>query len=372
VEAGVAACVNRYVADQVARGWRVSVLCPGESWLSEAVVTAGADFVPWRASRGPGPATAVETADLRRELRRLRPDVLHLHSSKAGLAGRLAARGRVSTVLQPHAWSFEPLSGPMRSAAVSWERLAARWAARIVCVSDAERRAGVAAGIAGRYAVVPNGVDLSAFLPADDAGRSQARARLGIGPEPLAVCVGRLSRQKGQDQLLAVWPQVRAHVPDARLALVGDGPLAGALAARLPAEGSRSTAAGDVGGVSLLGATSDVRSWLAAADVVVCPSRYEGMALVPLEAMATGRSVVASRIPANVEAVPTAAGSTVDLSNTDGRQFADAIVARLRSRPKADHEGLAGRRHVEQHHDLARNLDQLVRVYRELCPAVAA
>ena len=57
----------------------------------------------------------------------LAPDLVHLHSSKAGLAGRLALRGRRTTVFQPHAWSFEAVHGAVRAAGIAWERLAARW-----------------------------------------------------------------------------------------------------------------------------------------------------------------------------------------------------------------------------------------------------
>lgn len=77
---------------------------------------------------------------------RLRPDVLHAHSAKAGLAGRLAVRGGVPTVFQPHAWSFDAVGGATAALALRWERFGARWADRVLCVSEAERRAGEAEG----------------------------------------------------------------------------------------------------------------------------------------------------------------------------------------------------------------------------------
>ena len=162
----------------------------------------------------------------------MQPDVLHLHSSKAGLAGRLAARGRLPTVFQPRGWSFEAVTGPKRAAAVAWERFGARWAAAVVCVSEGERERGEGEGIHARWHVIANGVDLNVHEPADAADRAQSRQRLELGEGPLVVCVGRLTRQKGQDILLDAWPEILRRVPDARLALVGDGPMREALVQR--------------------------------------------------------------------------------------------------------------------------------------------
>jgi len=274
---------------------------------------------------------ADETRRLAAVLRSLRPDLVHLHSAKAGLAGRLALRGGLPTVYQPHAWSFLAVEGPLRALTLAWERWAVRWTRAVVCVSEAECRDAVASGVRvdGRSHVVPNGVDTDRFSPQD---RADARRRLDLPDGPLAVCVGRLSRQKGQDVLLDGWPSVLSAVPGARLALVGDGPEGDAVRA----------AAGPH--VLLPGNSSDPRDWYAAADVVVVPSRWEGMALVPLEASASGRSVVISDVAGAREAVPSDAGSVVPVE--DPAAVAGAIASRLRDRTAADREGAAGRSHV--------------------------
>jgi len=166
-------------------------------------------------------------------------------------------------VFQPHGWSWLAVDGAMRAASIAWERLAARRTDLFVCVGEAEAQLGRSYGIHGRFAVVHNGVDLDRFQPADDSERTAARGRLGLPvTAPLAVCVGRVTRQKGQDVLLAAWPSVRRQCPTARLAIVGDGELLTGLRARpLP-------------GVIFAGAVGDVRPWLTAADVVVLPSRW--------------------------------------------------------------------------------------------------
>lgn len=339
-DAGVARCVADLAAAQVRAGLEVLVACPDGGRLAADLAAAGVPRAAWAATRSPGPGVPGETRRLAAVIRDAAPDVVHLHSAKAGLAGRLALRGRLPTVFQPHAWSFDAVTGPVRTATLAWERLGARWTTLLICVSEAERAAGEAAGIAvGQSVVVPNGVDLQAFPAAGTRERAAARRRLGLAAGPLAVCIGRLARQKGQDVLLAAWPGVRARVPAAALVLVGDGPDAAALR----------RAAGP--GVLLAGARTDVTDWLAAADVVVVPSRWEGMALVPLEAMARARSVVVTDVAGAREQVPAGAGEVVPVA--DAPVLAHAVAARLGGAVDADAEGRTGRAHVAAHHDLA-------------------
>ena len=118
----------------------------------------------------PHPRTTVrllETVRSARDLlRNLRPDVVHLHSSKAGLAGRLALRGRTPTIFQPHLWSFQVAGGVLRPVSAAWEALASRWTDQLVCVSDDELAAGRAAGVTAPAEVVCNGVDTAPAAPA--------------------------------------------------------------------------------------------------------------------------------------------------------------------------------------------------------------
>ncbi len=320
------------VEDQVRRGWRVGVAGP--------VPIGSARHLPWTASRAPGPAVAGEALRLRSIMRLFEPDVVHLHSSKAGLAGRLVVRGRLPTILQPHAWSFLALSGPLAAASLAWERMAVRWTDTVLCCSDAERRRGVAAGIRGSWCVLANPVDLDRFPPGSDADRIEARQKLGFGAAPLAVCVGRLSTQKGQDVLLDAWPRVRREVPTAELALVGDGPARAELEGRAPV------------GVRFAGRQESVTTWLHAADVVVQPSRYEGLSMSVLEAMASARSIVASDVEGMTEALGAEAGAIVAVE--DAVSLAREVSRRLADPSRACREGLAGRARAEQNHDLRR------------------
>lgn len=337
---GVARYVSDLVRDQVSRGWDVVLATPPSPELEERCRDAGVMHRRWDVSRGPRPSTLQESRALARVVRDVTPDVVHLHSSKAGLAGRLAIRGRRPTMFTPHAWSFLHGGRATRRAALAWERGAARWTSLLVCVSEAERARGKAARIECRDAVVPNAVDVAAFAPATDASRATARHELGLGAAPVAVCVGRLVDQKGQDLLVDAWSIVRARVPDAVLLLVGDGPLASELRRR------------DAPGVQLVGWLSDARPAYAAADVVVAPSRWEGFSLVVLEAMASGRAVVATDVDGMREAIgtgPGAGGVIVPVGEVTA--LAEAIGDRLADPVLASAEGRDARTRAE-HFDL--------------------
>ncbi|MER7054759.1 glycosyltransferase [Streptomyces sp. NPDC000351] len=409
VDGGVARVVTDLTRAQLAAGLHVTVACPG-GVLAGELRSLGADVRHWPATRSPGPALVPEVRRLARVIADVRPDLVHAHSAKAGLAGRLAVRGRVPTVFQPHAWSFEAVGGPPAALARGWERWGARWAARTVCVSEAERLRGTRAKVRARWVVIPNGIDLDRFGAtgtdtdavgdrdgAEDAEKvanadkavdaesaATVRLRAGAGPhDPLVVCVGRLCRQKGQDVLLAAWESVLARVPGARLVLVGDGPEHARLTAGASAYGflgdgilapRRSGAHGPHrthgphAPASLLfaGAVADAAPWYRAADLVVLPSRWEGMALAPLEAMACGRPVVVTDVDGAREGLPPALARHCLVPPADPAALADAVTTLLLDAPLRASLGRRGRAHVLSTHDVRRTADAVTAVYRAL------
>jgi glycosyltransferase involved in cell wall biosynthesis len=160
-----------------------------------------------------------------------RPDIVHTHSGKAGILGRLAAaRAGVPVILHTiHGPSFGPFQGPLANLLFrNAERYAARVTNHFAVVADAMQRQYLAAGI-GRteqYTKILSGFPLEPFL--SSANDVQLRARLGLAPDDIVVGkIARLFKLKGHDDLLAVAPGLVRLCPKLRFLLIGDGPWRG-------------------------------------------------------------------------------------------------------------------------------------------------
>ena len=277
-DGGVPALLQALVRSGVDAGHTVVVACPDADGAPAWIAAVGAEWQEVPMTRAPAISDAAAVLRLRRLAGEA--DIVHLHSSKAGAVGRLAAaslgRRRPPVVFTPHGWSW--LVGGRAAGLYRWfERQAVRATDVITVVSRGELAQGLDTLPAGAHLVlIENGVDTERFHP-------------GVPPAPrpatpLVVQVGRLARQKGQDRSI----RALAGLSDqrTRLRLVGDGPDAAslrALACRLGVEDR----------VEFVG-TTDPLPHVTAADVVVLPSRWEGMSLVLLEAMSAGAAVVAS------------------------------------------------------------------------------
>jgi teichuronic acid biosynthesis glycosyltransferase TuaC len=241
-------------------------------------------FVPRLARATWGPLYAASIAPIILSAYRGKIDVvLGSWAYPDGFAAVIAARLLgVPAVIKLHGSDINmvaKLPGPRRM--LQW---ALPRATRIVAVSRPLAEEAVALGAPrDRIAIVMNGVDAGLFQPRD---RAAARAELGLPAGPLAVYVGNLKPEKGVLDLATAWELVARDLPGAALAIVGGGPLKDEVAAK----------AGPT--VRMLGAQplDRVPVWMAAADVIVLPSHVEGTPNVVLEALASGRRVVASAV----------------------------------------------------------------------------
>lgn len=239
--------------------------------------------------------------DLARLLRRLHPAIVHTHSSKAGILGRLAARlaGVPVIIHSIHGFGFTRYQpAAVRRALIALERLAAAVTTRFFAVSDANRRLGVELGLfpENRCVVIRSGVDLAAIrrTAVDTAAKKR---ELGLEPgRPVVGMVAPLKPQKAPLDFVRVAARVAARKPETQFLLVGDGELRGAVEAEV--------ARLDLGKTfRLAGWRRDVPAVMRCLDVFVLTSLWEGLPRVYLEALASGVPVVGTRVDGAAEVV---------------------------------------------------------------------
>ncbi len=264
-------------------------------------------------------------AGLRGAIRRFRPQVVHTHSSKAGVLGRFAAHlERVPVVIHTvHGFGFTPLQSPVKRAAFfRVEKMAARWTDHFVAVSRVNRDRGVELGLwkTDRVSVIRAGIDLERFRAGGD-GR-QTRCRLGI-PDgvPVVTQIGNFKPQKAPLDFIEAAARIAQRMPEVRFVMVGDGPLRGA--AR-----TRSEELGIADRVVFCGWWDDVPGLLAATWVSVLSSRHEGLPCSVVESLAAGVPVVATAVDGTPEVIrPGVNGELVAPGDPAG--LAAAVLALL-------------------------------------------
>jgi glycosyltransferase involved in cell wall biosynthesis len=229
---------------------------------------------------------------LTRLFRARRPDLVHTHSGKAGVLGRLAAaRAGVPTIVHTiHGPSFGPFQGRLANAVfLSAERRAGRVTTHFVAVAEAMRDQYLAAGIgrADQYSRILSGFALGPFLAAVNDLR--VRAQFGLGAEDIVVGkIARLFKLKGHDDLLEVAPALVRACPRLKFLLVGDGQWRARLAARARALGVEKHFV-----LTGLVPPEAIPALLGIMDILVHLSRREGLARALPQAMAAARPIVA-------------------------------------------------------------------------------
>jgi glycosyltransferase involved in cell wall biosynthesis len=238
---------------------------------------------------------------LTRLLKRLKPLIVHTHSSKAGILGRWAARlaGIPIVVHTIHGFGFTRYQHPvLRRLLIAAERGAARWTTRFFAVSEANRRQGIELGLfpAERCTVVRSGVDLAA-LRETRVDRESKRQELGLQPgQPVVGMVAPLKPQKAPLDFVRVAALVHRARPDAQFLLVGDGELRAAVV-------DEAERLGLSGLFHLVGWRRDSAEIMRCLDIFVLTSLWEGLPRVYLEALASSVPVVGTRVDGAAEVI---------------------------------------------------------------------
>jgi glycosyltransferase involved in cell wall biosynthesis len=327
----------------------VTVAAWGPGPLVDAARAAGAAYVPLSHVRRPiSPRDAVGLLELVRLIRRLRPDVVHVNSSKMHVLGRIAAALTRTPVcvLTVNGWAFNTETGLVAAVYTALYRLLRPLTRAVVCVSEKERAQGIERGACTpeQAVVVHNAVDVA-----------DARASTLDGDPPLLLSVTRLKAPKDGVTLARA---LRLLEPGSyRAALVGDGPDRPQIEAEL----------GDAG--ELLGERTDVVELLAGADVFVLSSRSEGLPLSILEAMAAGLPVVASAVGGIPELVVDGKTGFV-VPPGDAKALAEALRTLVADAELRRRFGAEARRRAEEHFSVQTARRAHVELYERLLAGI--
>lgn len=218
-------------------------------------------------------------------IRRERPTLLHTHTTKAGILGRIAGGvTRTKTIHTPHGHLFYGYFGKGKERLyVFLERMAARCCERIITISEDERREYRRRGIGNEEKVVTiyNGIDIRRF-PGD---KRKVRAELGIAQQvPIVGFVGRLEEVKGPHRFVEAAMEMGNTLPQAHFLMVGDGPMKEELMNK--AKGNPHC--------HFMGHREDIPDVIAALDLLVIPSLNDGFNLAAVEAMASAKPIIAT------------------------------------------------------------------------------
>jgi len=295
-------------------------------------------------------------------LKREKVDIVHTHSSKAGILGRWAAKkAGVPAILHTvHGWGFFPGQFFL----TQWlyqtlERWAAGFTQVLITVSGENKREGLAAGIGreGQYRGIHSGIDPKQYQLSLVAAR-KARKVLGTEGRPTVLVLSNFKRQKSPLDVVEVARELSRQLPSVLFLWAGDGPLRGEVEKLIGDSGLEAN-------FELLGWREDVAELLAASDVLLLTSLHEGLPRVVLQTMAAGKPVVATAVNGTPEAVEEGVTGFLHPPHaTSG--MATSLLKLLRNPGLRRKMGEAGRKSLRGSFLIAEMLRQIEKVY-ETC-----
>jgi len=338
---------------------------PSPQETRAALEAAGVAVIEVPMQRGPSPGADRRARRILREMiGELSPDVVHTHSTKAGLVGRTACRqaGFRRLLYSPHGFSFQMnVAGPLRRAYAEMERGLARCTYRIIAVCESERETALRWRICGpeQCVVIENGIE---FGPPPPVIRAAKLEKIGLPADTkLILCVGDLRPQKGHLYAVGALPTVLQKHPQAVVAIAGAGELERTLELRAEALGVRKQ-------LLLLGPRDDVAELLVCCDVFCQPSLWEGCPYAVIEAAGMGCAVVGSAIPGITDLVQD--GVTGWLARPgDTVSLGAALSAALDGRDERRRRGQAAAESVRSRHTLDRMVAQTAELYEQTAQA---
>jgi len=298
---------------------------------------------------------------LKKQLILWQPHILHTHAWGTLCEGFLAAKmARIPVVIHGEHGTLQ-----QQKRNIPVQRFVWGLCTQVLSVSNSHREkiAGTIGFPPEKIKVIPNGVDTNRFSPNPD--HEGKKTLLGFAPQDKIIgTVGRLMPVKNQQMLIQAFATLVGHCPDAKLVLVGDGPLRNELT-------QLASSLGIAPSIHFLGRRSDVPAVLQAMDLFVLPSISEGMSNTILEAMSCGLPVVATDVGGNPEIIiDNVTGRLVQSDNVE--ELADILTFLFDHPDQLQVMGRSSRKHIEDNYSIQTMINNYERLYQELYHAQSA
>ncbi|RJQ50856.1 MAG: glycosyltransferase [Actinobacteria bacterium] len=348
-----------YLADGLAEsGWNVTVAGPKKGRLASGIDSERVNYVELPMVRRINPISDLPAfVKLLWLCGRLKPDVLHLHSSKAGFLGRVAGRlARVPVVVfSPKCWSFQSATGLKHRLYVSLEGFASRFCDKTIAVSQREIDDALRERVLGPddIVLINNGITPSPGNPLPP----HVQAIVDSSDE-IIVSAGRLDEQKGYAYLVDAMAEVMARRPSTTLVVAGEGPYESDL-------NEKARALGISESVNFVGEIQDVRPLLEQSTLFILSSLWEGLPHAIIEAMAAGLPTVATDVGGSAELIEENRTGVV-VPAKDAQALATAILSLLEDPARMSEMGRLAREKAERDYALEKCISSNASLYLAL------
>ncbi len=301
--------------------------------------------------------------DIWKLIKKSKPLIVHTHSSKAGLLGRLAAKfaGIPIIVHTPHGHVFFGYFGPIKTRIfIILEKLASRITDKIIALTNREKEDHINLGIANenKFVVIHSGVELKKFKEVPYNEKQNFKKELGIPENALIIgSAGRLEPVKGPEFLIEAACHILPEYPDTFFVFAGDGELKRDLEKKALEIGIEKN-------IVFLGWRDDIAEIISVYDIFVLPSLNEGMGRVLVEAMALEKPIVASNIGGIPDLVSHGKNGFL-VPPKDPRELANYIQILIEDEEKRAEMGKAGKEMVENF-SKEKMVEKIAELYKEL------
>jgi len=341
----------------IEKGNQVAIMSYPGGWLEQEAKKIGAKFLPNKYfSNSLNPFKFLKAArEIKKIVKKNKPDIIACHSTFAGLLGRLAIRKKVPTIFTAHGWAFTEGSPFLRKyLAIILEKIAGKFCSKIICVSNCDKKLAIKYKIVPKQKIVTihNGVDIKhtkTKLYSDNQTR-----------EIKIIFVGRLVNPKNPLLLLESFNDLSTELKNkSQISIIGEGSKRKELEEFIKKNNFKNK-------IKLLGnlPRERVLKELQQSDIFVLISNWEGFPYTIIEAMNFGLPVIASNVGGINEAIKDDCGILVERG--DGQAIKKALEKLLKDPLLIKEMGEKAKERVEKHFSLEKMLEETERVYKKV------